>query len=105
VEAVGQHLDERGGVDRGETLAGVVIVLLEVGLNQGFHQQLLVEGQVTVADEDLAQWRFLVGHPGRHGPDQCVAADEAVVQRQDAEEQVAIAVGVRHVSPGSSDGP
>ncbi len=107
-QAVAQHLDECRRADCGETLLGVVVVLLQVGFDKRFHHELMVGGHVALADENLAQRGLLVGDPGRHGANQGIAVDEAIVQRQDAEEEVAVAVGVRHVfdtGGQDSDGP
>src|SRR5205085_12201320 len=45
--------------------------------------------------EDLAERPPLVEDPGAHGPDEGLAADEARLQRQEPEEQVAVR-GVGH---------
>ena len=47
-------------------------------------------------DQDLAERLGLVQHPGVHGRDEGVAADEVHLQSQDAEEEVAVAAGRIH---------
>ena len=52
--------------------------------------------------QDLAQRPGLVQHPGVHGGDQGVAGDEVHLQRQDAEEQVAVGVRLAIATPETS---
>ena len=61
----------------------------------------LVEGMILGAEaaalaEEVGQGPLLGQHPGVHGLDELVAGDEVVLQRQDAEEQVAVDVGLGH---------
>jgi hypothetical protein len=52
--------------------------------------------EVAALDEDLAERFRLVQRPGVHPGDEGVAGDEVDLQREDAEEQVAVGVGLGH---------
>lgn len=60
--------------------------------DQGLKQKMMIRGQVGVADEDDAEGCLFVGESSRHRPVQSVAVDKAVVERQDAENEVTVGV-------------
>jgi hypothetical protein len=81
-----------GGQGRQAAL-GVAAVLAQVLLDQGVQHGPLVLRQGGLALEDVAQGLAFVQDPGVHAGDELVAADEVQLQRQDAEQQVAVGRG------------
>ena len=74
-------------VEHGETEFGVVAVLLEVLLDEDIQRGVARRGQGAAVEEDPAQRLGLVGDPDIECGQQRVAADEIVLQGQQAEEQ------------------
>ena len=72
-------------------------MLLEVLGDQGLQQHTAGVVERPAIHQELGQGPGLVGDPGGEGGQQVVAADEVVLQGQDAEEQVA--AGVPAVAP------
>jgi hypothetical protein len=75
-------------------------VLGEVGLHQCVQQRVVLRLQRPLLGEDVAERPGLVQHPGVHGGDQGVLADEVHLQGQDAEQQVPV-----RGRGGHGDGP
>jgi parallel beta-helix repeat protein len=84
------------GADRRQALPRVVAVHLQVALDEGLEQGAVVGPQRGLLHEDLAEGFGLVEDPGVQGGDEGVARDEVHLQRQDAEEQVAIGRRLGH---------
>src|SRR6266852_1956742 len=70
----------------------------EVHADQHVEGRALVRPEGLLFDEDLADRLGLVEHPGIHGGNEGVAADEVHLKGQDAEQQ--IAVGARPAGGG-----
>src|SRR5262245_66091654 len=70
-------------------------MLLEVLLDQRLQESPLSGGEGLLLDEDVAERPLLGGRPGGHGGNESVAADEVQLQREDPEQQVAVAAGRR----------
>jgi hypothetical protein len=107
------------GGDRGEALRGVPAVLLQVQGDHRLNAGTLVGVEVAAGGEVLGQGAGLVAGPGLEGGDELALVDQADLQRQQAEEEVAIggdgghgavlpearrAVGVRPQTPGPPQG-
>src|SRR5262249_19130728 len=85
---------DRAGRGHGsEAALWVSAVLAQVLIHQGFQRGPLVLGQGALVLEDRAQGPGLIEHPGVHGGDEGVAAEEVQLQGQDAEEKVAVGRG------------
>ena len=80
-------------------------MLLEVLGDQRLQQRTAGVVERPAVHEDLAQGPSLVGDPGGEGGQQVVAADEVVLQGQDAEEQVAAGLPRRVGGGRSAPGP
>jgi hypothetical protein len=95
--------DGANGADRGEALFGLIAVQVQVLLHQGLQQGVRVGAEGAVLLQDLSQGFALVEHPGVHGADEGIAADEVHLQGQDAQQQVAIrrGTGCRHGAASS----
>ena len=78
---------------------GVAAVLLEVLGDQGLQQRAAGVVERPAIDQELGQGPGLVGDPGGEGGQEVVAADEVVLQGQDAEEEVAPGVRLRSAPP------
>jgi hypothetical protein len=92
---------ERGRDGDGrQALLRVTVVGVQVLLHHRVQQAPPRGGQPPLVKEDLAQGLGLVQHPGVHGLDQAVAADEIYLQGQDAEEQVAVGGGIGRCTMG-----
>ena len=78
------------GGDGGQALLGVAAVLLEVAGHQGLDGGSVVGVEVAAADEVVGQGAGLVERPGLEGGDELALVDQAVLQGQQAEEQVAV---------------
>jgi hypothetical protein len=84
-----------------QALVGVVVVGLEVLGEQVVERLTPLGGELPLFLQDLTERPGLVEHPGLHGGEQGVAADEVHLQGQHAVEQVAIGAalaghGLRH---------
>ena len=92
-----------GGRDHGQPglQLGVVAVLLQVLGDQRLEQLVLVLGDGPLVQQDPAQRPGLLQDPGVHGGDQRIARDEVHLQGQDADQQVAVAVGLARGRPGA----
>ena len=86
--------------DRGQALLRVVIVLANMGVDQRREQVAIRPRERILGNEYLAQRFGLLQHPGVHGRDQGVAADEVHLQGENAEEQIAIVFGRSRFSRG-----
>jgi len=62
-------------------------MLPDVFLDQLFEESVPRRAQGAAVQEDLSQGSRLVGDLGVEGPQQTVAVNESVLQRQQAEEQ------------------
>jgi hypothetical protein len=91
--------------ERRQAPFGVVAVQLQVVLDEGFKHGVGVALQCPLIDEDLSQGLGLLQHPGIHGRDQGIAADEVHLQGQDAEQQIAVGCGSRRSGLGHGAGP
>ena len=82
---------ERGAhrAEVGQALLGVVAVELEVLADQAHEQGMAVGVEVALVEQDPVQGLRLVRDPGAEGGDERIAADEVVLKRQEAEQQVA----------------
>jgi hypothetical protein len=82
----------KGGGRRegGEAVPGVIVVGLEVFAHQRFEQLQPFGRQLRLLYQDLSQRLALVEHPGVHGRDQGIAADEIQLQRQNGKQQIAV---------------
>ena len=105
------------GGDGGEALLGVAAVLLQVQPDHGLDAGALVGVEVAAGGEVLGQGPGLVAGPGLEGGDELALVDQAVLQGEQAEEQVAVggdgghgaglpegrrtAVGARPPTPGA----
>jgi hypothetical protein len=69
---------------------------LQMFLDQGAQQGVLVRAQGTLLLQEFSQWRLLSQYPGVHDSNELVAGDEVHLQGQDAEEQVAVSADSRH---------
>jgi hypothetical protein len=95
-----EHVAQRSRDRQGrKTLLGVVLVAFEVHLDQYFEGRVLVRAKSTLFDEDLAEGLRFVQHPSVHRRDERIPAYEIHLQRQNAEQQ--IAVGARPAGRGS----
>ena len=91
VADAGQALAGRAaGRDGGQALLHVAAVLLEVPCHQGLDGGPVVGVEVAAGDEVVGQGAGLVEGPGLEGGDELALVDQAVLQRQQAEEQVAV---------------
>ena len=91
------------GRERGEALLGVA-VLLEVPRDEGLDGGAVVGVEVAAGDEVVGQGSRLVAGPGLEGGDELDLVDQAVLQGEQAEEQVAFGIGghVRSSRPRSN---
>jgi hypothetical protein len=87
---VAHRADGAGRAEGGEAPLGVSTVPAQVLRHQGLQRVPLVLGQGALVLEDVTQGLRLVEHPGAHGRDEGVAGDEAHLQGEDAEQQVAV---------------
>jgi hypothetical protein len=71
-------------------------VLLEVARHQGLDGRAVVGIEVAPVDEVVGQGASLVERPGLEGGDEPALVDQAVLQRQQAEEQVPFGGGGGH---------
>ena len=67
--------------DRGQALLRIVTVLLEVFLDQRLQQGVVRRRRGRLVAQYLAERLALLEHPGIHGRDQGIAADEVHLQR------------------------
>ena len=80
-----------GGGERGQALLGAAAVLLEVQADQGLDGGSLVVGvEVAAGDQVLGQRPGLVERPGLEGGDELGLVDQAVLEGEQTEEQVAV---------------
>ena len=82
---------ERGlaGGDGGQALLDVAAVGLDVQVGQGLDHRPLGVAQVAQGDEVVGQGSRLVAGPGVEGGDELGRLDQAVLQREQAEQEVA----------------
>jgi hypothetical protein len=92
LEVLAQEAD---GAQRRQALLGVVTVQRQMLVDQRFQQGMGIGGQGALVLEQVAQRAGLVQDPGVHGRDELVAVDEVHLERQDAEQQVAVGAGLR----------
>ena len=86
----GQVLADRADrAERGQALFGVVAVKPDVLLDQRLQELPAARREGAALEEDLAQPARPVGDPGVEGAQQGVAVDEVVLERQQAEQEVA----------------
>jgi hypothetical protein len=85
-------VDQGDGRARRQALLWVVSVQLEVLVDQGFEQGQSLGWKMSLRLENLAQRLRLVRRPAVEGGDQLPPVDEVQLQRQDAQQQVAIGV-------------
>ena len=78
------------GGDGGQALLGVAAVLLEVQGDQGLDAGALRGVEVAAGDEVVGQGPGLVAGPGLEGGDELGLVDQAVLQGEQAEEEVAV---------------
>ena len=78
------------GGDGGEALLGVAAVLLQVQPDHGLDAGALVGVEVATGGEVLGQGPGLVAGPGLEGGDELDLVDQAVLQGEQAEEQVVV---------------
>jgi hypothetical protein len=83
-------------VDCSEALAGVAAVLLEVARHQRLDDGPVLRVEVAAGEEVLGQGPGTVAGPGLEGGDELALVDQAVLERQQAEEQVAVGVDGSH---------
>ena len=90
------------GGEGGQALLGVAAVLLEVRGDQGLDGGPLVGVEVAAGDQVVGQRPGLVAGPGLEGGDELGLVDQAVLQGEQAEEQVAVGGhgGVSWISRG-----
>jgi hypothetical protein len=85
--------DGTAGREGGQALLGVTAVPLQVQGDHRLDPGPLLGVEVTAADEVLGQRAALIARPGGERREQRSLIDQAVLQRQHAEEQVARGVG------------
>ncbi len=95
VEPLQVVADRAQRADGREARLGIAAVLLEVLGDQGLQQHAAGVVERPAIHQELGQGPGLVGDPGGEGGQQVVAADEVVLQGQDAEEEVAAGVRMR----------
>ena len=76
------------GRDGGQALLGVAAVLLQVQGDQGLEHGTLLGVEVAAGDEVVGQRPGLVAGPGLEGGDELDLVDQAVLEGEQAEEQV-----------------
>ena len=87
----GERLARRAsGGDRGEAQLHVPAVLLEVAYHEGLDGRAVVGIEVAATGEVVGQGAGLVQGPGLEGGHELDLVDQAVLQGEQAEEQVAI---------------
>src|SRR5262249_2690935 len=79
-----------GRFHRRQAALGVLAVLFQMPPHHRVEQFAVGRGEGALVEQDLPQRFGLVQDPGVHGGDQGVAADEVHLQRQDAEQKVAV---------------
>jgi hypothetical protein len=84
------------GAEGGQAPLRVMAMLSQVLLDQCVEQLQPHWRELALFAQDLPQGPRLVQHPGVHGRDQGVPADEVHLQGQDAEQQVAVSVRSGH---------
>ena len=78
-------------------MLGASAVLLEVENHQGLDNTALVGVQVTACDEKVSYWAALVARPSVERGNQGRLVNQAILQREQAEEEIARRVGcVQH---------
>jgi hypothetical protein len=91
---VGHHrqrrADRRGQLKRLQALRRVVVVFGQLILDNRLEQRVLHLPQRPALAQQFPERAVPRQHPGVHGLDQLVAGDEVVLQRHDAEQQVAV---------------
>lgn len=85
-----------GARQRRQALLDVAAVPLDVATDHRVDDVAVARFKNALFDQDLSQWFELVEHPGIHARDELVAGDEVHLQREDAEEQVAVGVRRGH---------
>jgi hypothetical protein len=78
--------------NRRETLLGIALVKFEVSLDEGIEQGPRIKLEHTLLNKNLAERLFLIQDPRMNRPDQLVSADEVHLQREAAEQEIAIDV-------------
>ena len=78
------------GRDGGQAFLGVAAVFLEVACHKGIDNGPIVSIEVATSDEVVGQRPGLVERPGLEGGHQLDLGNQAVLQRKQAEEQVAV---------------
>ena len=81
---------ERAAGSGGQALRGAAAVLLQMAGDQGLDGGTVVGVEVAAADQVLGQRPLLVERPGLKGGDELPLVDQAVLEGEQAEEQVAV---------------
>ncbi len=90
----GEHCPGRGaGADGGEASLSAAVVGLDVDRGDGLDSRALPLVEVPERDEVFGQRLGFVGGPGPHAVGELVLVDQAVLEGEQSEEQVAIGVG------------
>ena len=106
----GQALAGRpAGGDGGQALLDVAAVLLEVQGDDRFEAGAGVGVEVAAGDEVVGQAPGLVAGPGLEGGDELALVDQAVLKREQSEEEMAVGGGGHGMAPivggRSGEGP
>jgi hypothetical protein len=72
-------------LERRQTLLGIALVELQMRKDQGLQQRAVLRRQGALLDQDLGHRAAASGRPHREASDKLVAADHAVLKRQDSE--------------------
>jgi hypothetical protein len=88
--------DPAGGAEGGEAGERVIVVDPDVLVDQGLEHRPAGGGEGVTLDQGLADRPGLLQDPGVHRRDQGVSRDEVHLERQDAEEEVAVGVAAGH---------
>ncbi len=92
------HRGEHGagggaGSDGGEAALGLAVVGLEVDRGDGLDSRALPVGEVAERDEVIGQRLGVVGGPSPQAVRELVLVDQAILEGEQSEEQVAIVGG------------
>ena len=82
----------------GETRLNVSLVLLELPLDEAFYVAAVDRRKPATLFEQVSHRMILVAGPESACVDELRASDGVGLQREDAEEEIAVGVGVRHRS-------
>ncbi len=97
----------RAAGSRGQALRGAAAVLLEVAGDEGLDGGAVVGVEVAAGDQVLGQRPPLLERPGLKGRDELRLVDQAVLQGEQTEEEIAIGIDGGHdvVFPERPAGP